>query len=69
MNHYRLWGQMGAILLCLIFWLGLKACTNALDLPEVRYSHATGKCVSVLYGGPDDDCNNIPRRHHAVIVQ
>ena len=40
------------------------------DMPEVEVSHATGKCVRVVYmDGETGDCNNLPDKYDQVWVR
>lgn len=59
-------GFLGAMVLlaaALVAW-------EFVNLPEVEVSHATGKCVRVVYmDGRTGDCNNLPDKYDHVWVR
>ena len=56
-------GSMVLLALALVAW-------EFFNMPEVEVSHATGKCVRVVYAdGRTDTCDNMPDRFDRVWVR
>lgn len=56
-------GSMVLLAVALVAW-------EFFNMPEVEVSHATGKCVRVVYmDGRKGDCNNLPDKYDHVWVR
>lgn len=56
-------GSMVLLAVALVAW-------EFFNMPEVEVSHATGKCVRVVYmDGRTGDCNNLPDKYDHVWVR
>lgn len=56
-------GAMVILAVALVTW-------EFFDMPEVEVSHATGKCVRVVYmDGRTGDCENLPEKYDHVWVR